>query len=283
MDSLIRFGLGSMEAYDFIPARQTEYQDNFSNILQAGVTVPGKDGVISPYGMGRGPAESGNVSVRFWVFGDEIGEMGHTLNQVKAMAYWGVRRLFKLSQSGELMWTWASVSSIQTPQVVRRMPHLRQQVQMTFQCPESKWYNADGMAFLNDDATFSTGLQFPAMKVDQQTVSNGTVVSVINRGNSPVSAYVRWDGNGVDSFSNPVITRENWLEETVNQLTYTATIGANDVVEIDARYLKCTDISKLTRLSGDWLTIPSGTWDLTVTGTFTTNAKLTVDFWDGWV
>ncbi len=283
MDSLIRFGLGSAEAYHFEPARQTEYQDNFADIMQQSVRVPGKDGGISPFGLGRGPAEVGNVRVGFWVHGNSIAETGHLVSLVKRMAYWGVRRLFKRHQNGELMWTWASVSSIQVPQVVRRMPHLRQQVQMTFQCLETKWYTRPGMTFFDDGLTFGDGLTFAPLQVDQETVSDSSTVTVTNRGNTPVSAYVRWDGNGTDSFTNPVITRKNWLGETVNQLTYTATIGANDVVEIDARSFKATTRSALTVLSGDWLTIPAGTWDLEISGTFTTNAKLTVDFWDAWV
>jgi hypothetical protein len=283
MDSLIRFGLGSTESYDFVPARQAEYQDNFADIMQQSVRVPGKDGGLSPFGLGRGPAEVGNVRVSFWVHGGSMAETGHLVSLVKSMAYWGVRRLFKRHQNGELMWTWASVSSVQVPQVVRRMPHLRQQVQMTFQCLESKWYSAQGMLFFNDDDTFGDGLVFPPLKVDQEAVSDGSTVTVINRGNVPVSAYVRWDGNGTDSFTNPVITRKNWLDETVNQLTYTGTIGANDVIEIDARSLTTTTRSALTVLSGDWLTIPAGSWDLEISGTFTTTGLLTVDFWDGWV
>ena len=163
------------------------------------------------------------------------------------------------------------------------MPHLRQQVQMTFQCPETKWYSRTDQQFLNDDLVLDGSWDLPGLKVDQTTVSDGSTVSVTNRGNAPVSAFVRWQGNGSDSFTNPVITRENWLGAVVNQLTYTDTIGANDVVEIDSRSLSCTDISKFTRLSNDWLTIPGGTWDLEISGTFTTNAKLTIDFWDGWV
>ena len=283
MDSLVRFGLGSIESYTFLQENQVEYQDNFANILQHTVRVPGKDGGISVYGLGRGPAEVGNVRVTFWLHGEGAVATGTLVDAVNEMAYWGTRRLFKMSRYGEMMWTWASVSSIQVPQVVRRMPHLRQQVQMTFQCPESKWYSAVGMLFLDDDLLFGDGESFPALKVDQEAVSNGSTVSVTNRGNAPVSAYVRWEGNGTDSFTNPVVTRKNWLGQVVDQLTYTGTIGANDVIEIDARSFKCTDITKLTRASGGWLTIPSGTWTLEISGTFTTTGLLTVDFWDGWV
>jgi hypothetical protein len=139
------------------------------------------------------------------------------------------------------------------------------------------------MTFFNDDLTFGDGLTFAPLQLDQEAVSDGDTVTVTNRGNSPVSAYVRWEGNGTDSFTNPVITRKNWLGEVVNQLTYTGTIGANDVIEIDGRSLDTTTRSALTVLSSDWLTIPAGSWDLEISGTFTTNGLLTVDFWDAWV
>jgi len=283
MDYLHKFGLGSIESYLFDPAHIVEYQDNFANLTQMSVKVPGKDGAIPVYGMGRGTAAKGNVKVSFWVHGAGDAEVGAKVLAVRGMAYWGMRRLFKYHRNGKLMWTWASVSSPHDPQVVRRIPHKRQLVQMTFECPESKWYAVDGMYFLDDDWLFGDGLTFPALKVDQTTVSDGSTVSVTNNGDAPVSAYVRWDGNGTDSFTNPVITRKNWVGEAVNRLTWTGTIGANDVVEIDARARSCTTRSKLTVLSGDWLTIPAGTWDLEISGTFTTNAKLTVDFWDGYV
>lgn len=283
MDQLIRFGLGSAEVYRFNPARQLEYQDNFSNIKQQSVAVPGLDGVIPPYGLGRGVAEAGNVSVRFWLFADEIHDMGHKLSEVRGLGYLGMRRLFKLAQNGELLWTFAMLSSVQTPQVVRRQPHYRNNVQMTFQCHTTRWYGAqDVVHFFNDDWTFGDGLVFPALKVDQEAVSNGSTVSVTNRGNAPVSAYVRWDGNGSNSFVNPVLTRRNWVEDVADQLTWTGTIGANDVVEIDARGLSCTNRSKLTTVSGGWLTIPAGTWELEV-AMDSGSGLLTVDFWDGWV
>jgi len=284
VDYLSRFGLGSIQSYRFDPAQIVEYQDNFANLAQMSVKVPGKDGSIPVYGLGRGTADKGNVRITFLLknHSDEVA-LANELLTVRGMPYWGLRRLYKYHRNGELMWTWANVSSIQDPQVVRRMPHLRQQVQMTFECPDSKWYARDGMYFFDDDLLFGDGLTFPALKVDQEAVSNGSTVSVTNNGNAPVSAYVRWDGNGTDSFTNPVITRKNWLGEIVNQLTWTGTIGANDVVEIDARALKTTTRANLTALSGDWLTIPSGTWDLEISGTFTTTGLLTVDFWDGYV
>lgn len=283
MDQVMRFGLGATESYKFTPKNQTEYQDNFSNIMQSGVRVVGKDGVVTPYGLGRGPAESGNVSIRFWVFGDDIYDTGQQISQIRGLGYLGLRRLFKLHSNGELMWTWASVSSVTTAQTVRRSSHLRQQVQVTFQCPETRWYGTPGMYFLDDELLFGDGLSFPPLKLDQEAVSNGSTVTVTNRGNAPVSAYVRWEGNGTDSFTNPVLVRKNWLGETVNSLTYTATIGANDVVEIDARSYSVTSRNALTALSGDWLTIPAGSWTLTVSGTFTSTGLLSIDFWDGWV
>ena len=211
MDYLHRFGLGSIEAYQFDPSQIVEYQDNFRNLRQMSVAVPGKDGSVPAYGMGRGVAEKGNVRVSFWVKGSSESEVAAKVEAVGAMAYWGMRRLFKVHRNGKMMWTWASVSSDQEPQVVRRIPHERQLVQMTFECPESKWYTRDGMYFYDDDWLFGDGLMFPAMKVDQQAVMNGSTVSVTNNGNSPVAAYVRWDGNGTDSFTNPVITRKIWL------------------------------------------------------------------------
>jgi hypothetical protein len=283
MDSLVRFGLGSIESYTFDQANQTSLSSNFANILQRSVRLPGKDGGVSIYGKGRGPAEIGNVRVGFWVHGSSMADVGDKVASVREMSYWGLRRLFMKHRNGKTMWTWASVSDVQDAQAVERLPHLRQQVQMTFQCPETRWYSRDGMYFMDDDHDMNDGLTLPSLKLDQEAVQDGSTVSVTNNGNAPVSAYVRWDGNGSNSFTNPVITRKNWAGEVVDQLTYTDTIGANEVVEIDARKLTCTDVSKLTVLGLNWLTIPAGTWTLEISGTFTTTGLLTIDFWDGWI
>ena len=128
------------------------------------------------------------------------------------------------------------------------MPHLRQQVQLTFMCPEAKWYSRTGMQFFNDDLTFGDGETFPALKVDQTAVMDGSTVSVTNNGTAPVSAYVRFEGDGTNSMVNPTLTRDNWLESAVNTLSWSGTIGPNDVVEIDGESLSCTDRDNLTGL-----------------------------------
>lgn len=283
MDYLTKFGLGTKESYLFDKADIVEYQDNFRDILQQATRVLGKDGGISVYGLGRGPAEVGNVRVTYLIESATESLLSDQMLAIGQMAYWGQRRLFKVHRNGNVMWTWAMMSSNQQPQVARRMPHLRQQVQMTFQCPETKWYSKPGMVFFDDGATFGDGVVFPAVRVEKQAVSDGDTVTVVNNGNAPVGCRIRWEGNGVDSFSNPSITRRNWANQVVNQLTYSETVSANEIVDIDTGALSCSDYFNLDKVSADWLTIPPGSWDLEIGGTFTTTGLLTIDFWDGYV
>jgi len=287
MDSLVRFGTGSVQSRTFIQRNQTEYSDNFANIRQTTTNVPGKDGGISPYGLGRGPSEVGNVRYVTWVKTGEfggMGQIGYDVSQLRRMASWGMQRLFKLHENGELMWTWASLSSFNSPQVANRVPHLQQLCQMTFQCPDARWYNKPEMVFWNDGFNWDDAeLMLPSLKLDQSSVLDGSTVTVTNRGNAPAAAWVRWEGNGSDTFSNPLIERKNQYGEVVDSLLYTKNFAATDVIEIDARTYTVTDESALTRGSGAWLEIPEGDTTLYISGTFAGHALFTIDFWDTWI
>lgn len=287
MDTLLRFGTGSVESYSFNEITQATYDDNFADVRQQGVVVPGKDGTISPYGIGRAPSNGGNIQASYWLRSGEdggIGQIGVDRDAFKAMTYMGMQRLFKRHQNGVTMWTWAQLSSINMPENVKDVPHLRNRVSLTFQCPDARWYSKANALYYNDGATWADGsLSFPALKLDQSAVSNGSTPTVENLGNAYASAYVRWEGNGSDTFSNPKIERWNQFDEVVDSLLYTKDFAVDDVVEIDARTFTVDSRSLLTRGSAAWLEIPPGVTTLHISGTFAGTANLTIDFWDTWV
>ena len=135
MDILLKFGVGST-AYVFQQSQQTKIDYNFADLLQQSVRVIGKDGAITPYGTGRAPAEMGDVSVSYIINGNDAFDVATQIDVIRGLSYRGTQRLFMKHSNGRLMWTWASISSVRTPQNVENVPHQRQRVQLNFQCQD---------------------------------------------------------------------------------------------------------------------------------------------------
>lgn len=283
MDMLVKFGVGS-GAFVFPQEDQVSIDYNFADTMQQSVRLIGKDGGISPYGTGRAPAEMGNLSITYLVEGVDAIDMGHRATIFRKLGYMGQQRLFMRHRNGRMMWTWALCSSVGMSQNVGQRPHVRQRVTLTFQCQDSKWYHTDGMLFFDDGLSFGDGLVFPPMKLDQESVDNGDTVDVTNYGNAPVAPVIRWDIPTGVTATNPTLTWANPQGNIVYSVQYAASLGGDDVVEIDCRNQSVApSFNNLVVTHGAWMEIHPGTQTLTVTGTFSANVDLTIDFWDAWV
>ena len=288
MHMLLKFGVGA-NAFVFPQASQTSFDFNFADTMQQSVRLIGKDGAISPFGTGRPPAEMGNVSVSYIVESltqnpPDALDMGHQIAMFRSLPYRGQQRLYMKHQNGRIMWTWALCSSVQTPHNVSNRPHQYQRVQLTFQCQDSKWYYTDGQIFFDDGMTFGDGLVFPPLKLDQESVGNSSTVSVTNYGNAPASPIIQWDIPSGVTATNPTLTWSNVDGNVIYSVQYTASLGGNDIVIINCKDLSVLpSFSNLTVTHGAWMEIPPGSHTLTVTGTFSANVDLSIDFQDAWV
>jgi hypothetical protein len=239
---------------------------------------------VNPFGTGRAPSEAGNASVSFIVTGTSPEDVAAKVSTLRGLPYRGTQRLFLKHRNGNIMWTWGMFSSVRGAQNVQNMPHQRQRITATVQCQDSRWYYKPNQYFLNDGYTFTDGLTFPSIKLDQASVANNDIVTVTNYGNAPVAPYIRWDIPAGVTVANPTLTWDNPEGQTVYSVQYTDSLTEYDVVTIDcsAQAVKPT-YANLTTTHGAWLEIPPGTHTLTVTGTFSADALLTIDFWDVWV
>jgi len=283
MDMLIRFGLGTT-AYLFQQNKQVSIDYNFADTLQQSVRVIGKDGAINPYGTGRAPAEMGNLSVSYIIEGNDSFDVGTQIDMIRALAYQGMRKLFMQHRNGRVVWTWAHVSNVRSAQNVQQTPHLRQVIQLNFQCPDSKWYYAESQLFMNDGHVMDGGLVMPPIKLDQSPVADTDTVTVTNYGIAPVSPYIRWDIPAGVTVTNPTITWNNEGGETVYSILYSDTLTAGDVVIIDCRKMSVSPtFSNLTVTHGAWLEIAPGAQTLTISGTFSADANLTIHFDEAYI
>jgi hypothetical protein len=140
------------------------------------------------------------------------------------------------------------------------------------------------------ESLFLDGLPVFTPKVDRVNVSNGSTVTVTNRGNATAGTYIRWEAPSGVTLTNPKLTRNNEYGQLADSIQYTDVLSPLDVVDIDGRghLLFENDVvtpsyEKLDVLHGGWLEIPPGTSTLTVSGTFSGGSgKLTVDIWDSY-
>lgn len=282
---LIRL-FSSLGSYWF-PPEQTELSDNFGNVVTRTQRMPGMSGSFDEFGMGRAPAESGNLRFAMWLEAGTPAALRRMVDAARALTDWPLSRLFIDPHDGDgPRWTWARVSNVTDPENVYALPHKRMKVTFDIQCASSRWFSRAGVLWSNDGLMSDTALMGTVPQVDQAAVEAGDMVSVFNAGDALALARIRWEGDGVDDFTDPVIRRVNPHAPTqiLDEAAWTGTIGATDVVEIDgrAKSVKPTYAQLGTR-SADWLVIPAGTTALEIDGTFPGEGLLTIDWWDTWV
>lgn len=287
-DRLTKFGNGA-NSYDLTQLLRVSLPSGFGDALTNSTRLIGLDGGFNLDGRDRARSAIGTVQANFLLEADGTHtDMTQKRRAIMKMLDWGEARLFKTFADGVQVWTWATISNIQMAQRDDDLSYIWQTVQISWNCPKSRWYGKPDMLFFEDAWVLDDGLALSVPKVDQAAVGNGDTITITNAGNATAGAFVRWDIPTGVSVVNPTIIRRNEAGQIVDQLTYADTLGADDVVEIDARdhstiknMIVEPAYSKLQAASGAWLQLPPGTTTLEISGAFTGgDALLTVDCWD---
>lgn len=286
MDSLTQFGEG-VQAVVFPQGAQSQYADNFAQCQPQMQRLPGSGGVMDAYGRDVAPPVLGVIDVALWLTGATAADVQQGVTTLRGMAAMGSAPLFKTRQDGVAVWTWARLERVEAPQMTQTMPQLRQRVRVRFLCASARWFGVGDAAFLDDPAllldnslTLGGGA---ANTIDQQTVTAGDTVTVTNAGNATTAAYLRWQANANgDPFSDPTVTRLTAAGQLADQITITGTIGGTARIDVDARTYRSNAYDRLRTASGAWLHLPPGSHTLTIGGTFSSNARLTIAWFDAW-
>jgi hypothetical protein len=142
MPRLVKFGESGNRVYTFSDVVQM--RDNFGDMVPRTVRLPGLDGGFDEFGTARAPSEIGNVSATFWIY-PTGGSMDAAKDAVRAMADWGVQKLFASQyDGGNQRYVNARVNSIEINENVRDVPHRRLRVRMTWQVAVPFWFSAAG-------------------------------------------------------------------------------------------------------------------------------------------
>ena len=283
-----RFGIGS-GAYTFNENEQIAFSANFGNAKPNSTTVIGLSGAFDNYGSSIVPTEIGNINAQIWIRGDNVAEMQQLHEDVGKMLAMG-RTILEITPIDTALGTryvYARLNAVQMPQNAANVPHRQQRVTLDFRVDYPYFLgHPDTVYWANDGWTADDGLTAISCQIDMEAVGDGDTVSITNNGNYPAPAYIRWNING--NTTNPTVYRQDVDLTTVESVQYTGSLVDGDSVEINsldhsAKKGMTNVYSNLTVLNGNWLTIPVGTSDLLISGTFASDADLNIFFWEKWV
>lgn len=287
-DRLIQFGVGQFK-YDLTQIDPRNLPSGFGDLLPNNIQTLGTSAALNADGQDRPKSETGSLQMNFILIGDgTTANISQKRREVMGMLAWGEKRLIKDFADGVRVWTWATINNIRMPQKSDSNSYVWQPGQISWSVPKSRWFGKAGSTFISDGWTLDDGLTLTTPKVDQASVGNGSTVNLSNAGNAYAGVYIRWDVPTGVTIINPTITRKNEIGQVVDQIAYTDTLIANDVVEMDARdhstvknLIAKPNYGNVDALSGVWLEVPPGTTTLEISGTFTGgNGLLTLDCWD---
>lgn len=227
---LIRFG-------EYVFPEQIELSDNFRDLVQRTIRLPGKDGGYRVYGDRSSPGEIGNIRTSFWLEPEDPNDLQLMVDEVGVMRTFGMQQLVARERNGvATRWCRAEVSNIQLSENVRDMPHKRQRVTVNFQTDDPYWYKIGteagglwGDGFWGDGEWGTGGVaQALSGTFNLFTLDNdGTAVTypriVISTGAAQTASAIY-----IQNITGGVL---------VDAISWTGTIGPNTRLEINCRAL----------------------------------------------
>lgn len=181
MPRLVKFGESGNRVYTFSDVVQM--RDNFADVVPRTVRLPGLDGGFDEFGTGRAPSEIGNVSATFWIYPPDGGTIDDAKDAVKAMADWGVQKLFASQYGGgNQRYVNARVNSLDFNENTRDVPHKRIRVQATWQVAVPFWFSAAGeVPTYGGGVTYGGGAKYggAGILIDAAGTSTEGTVSIV--------------------------------------------------------------------------------------------------------
>lgn len=272
MDIVTRFGKGT-RLYTFNPALQVSIRDNFRDLVPMTNRLPGLSGGYDELGARPAPASIGNVSVTMWVVGDTPAQVQAQIDALGAIADWGVQRLYKSPQGGAVeRWCEARLNNIDYSQNPRNLPHVRQRVTLNFQVPNPGWQNIGTEAVAWGYFSWGDGTSWGGTPISQSVSGLSTDFFVTYAGTVTAYPRIQFETGAGQSATNFKLQRiEGGL--VVDEVSYTGTLTANKLLEIDTRRRAVTiDAADAYTTAFDyrdagWMRLVSGQNQLRVTMT----------------
>lgn len=221
---------------DYIFPAQTEFSTNFGDVLLRSVRLPGRDGGFDPYGAAQAPKEVGNIRTAFWLQAATPAIMRGLVDEVYGLIAKGRKRLYIDPQDGSgQRYATAKVNNISIAEAVREVPHRLQRVELNFQAVEPYWIGTGASTpTWGGGFTWGGGTAWGGSAPTYSASGTSTDITVTNEGSAPTHARITLTVGAGDSVQNPVI-RRIVDGATVDEVSYTGTLTAGDVLDIRGR------------------------------------------------
>lgn len=188
--AFIRFGSGG-RSYAFPGATLHASSDTFASLAPQTTPLPGLSGGFDFYGVGPAPAVVGQIQLSFTLVALTRSEMTAKRDAVRAMARWGVQRLWKQPTDPDdpERFCFARVASISMPEQHGGQTDLHQPVTVTFQAADPRWYSKENLWYLDGSLTLDGGRTVQGAAAVE--VEDGDIITVTNAGTAPTPPRIQ--------------------------------------------------------------------------------------------
>lgn len=236
---LIRFGDGA-RSYDFTRdfVFLQDYSDNFSDLVNRVVRVPGVSGGFDEYGDDPTPQEIGQLSQRLILKSPTREGMEVLRDEIKAMQRWGKLWLYMRPSNPALpvRKCRARINNIQISKQEQGHTDLHQRVSLTFQVPFPVWFTdgTEPLIWGGGGTWGGGGIWGGTSGFTASGVETDEVITI--SGNAVVQPRIVIECDASQTCEDPTI-QTIVGGEVVDEVSYTGTLGNNDSLEINCRAL----------------------------------------------
>jgi len=293
--TITKFGMASPKLYTFNYVQT--YSDNFKAATPRVDRLMGVSGGLSQYGRNPAQGEVGKVTLSFMLKAYDRSEMTAKRDAVNAMRWWGEQLLWLQTTNypTEVMrFCRAVVNDIQMPEEPARHTDLHQRVTIIFQAADPRWLAWPGTPWSWDDGTLWGAKNWVTPRFSSTTINAASTIALTNNGNAPTPLIIR-----VRAAANVTNFELGLLSDTgaiVSGFRYANTLASatSDLLTVDGEALSVLHDQRtgagissgypfFTRLNGNgFIQLPPGTSTLRVSGSFSGNVALEIDYYDAW-
>lgn len=221
--------------YTFPPSPgDQDYNDNFKKVRTAYAQIPGADGGVDEFGMGRAPSNNGKITFGIYLISTTRTGMQPLRDALNVIRDWGAGQLYFQPTDTNLIPRWCNcrVSDIQIGEERQKNTDLWQPVHMVFE-GEPFWYTPGNQILWDGGEVFDGSVDWDEGSFTAVTGSGSFAVT--NNGSAFTHGRFVAQVTGAQGFNQLYVRRLNSTGGIVDEVLLQTSLVQDDVVEIDPR------------------------------------------------
>lgn len=212
------------------PGDQT-FTTNFKNLVQQSSRIPGADGGVRQYGIGRSPSPYGSIQVTLYLVSSTPAGMQAKRDALNEIVDWGVGILYD-TLNGVDRWAVCSISDLTLTENRDKHTDLFQEARLSFDVPEPYWLTQGNQALWDGSNDWDSAIDWDGGSFT--TITGSGTLAVTTSGSASTHARFVAKVSGAQTFNQLLIQRlaNNAIADEVILQTQ---MVQNDVIEIDPR------------------------------------------------